>query len=401
MNLPFFIAKRYIFSKKSRNAINVITGITVLAIAVISFSLVIILSALNGFESLLKNLYSDFDPDLKIEVVEGKTFTLDHLKEAKLNKISGIAGIYECIEENAVVMHKENKVIATLKGIDTLSLKASGIEKYIAAGSMDLIVRGKPMAILGAGIDQKLTSDVSNPYTILTMYVPRKGDYSINDLDGVQEMRIHPGGVLLMDQIINDKYVIVPLSFAREFFEYKKEVSYLEIQLDSLSDKEEIQEQIIALMGEEFTVKNRIEQQSSIFTMFKKEKRSTFAILVLIMIIATFNLIGALTMMVLEKKKDLGTFKSLGGTPKLIRKIYYFEGITISLLGAILGMILGVALVLIQTKYHIMTLENSIIDFYPVHLQWKDLVIILFVTVLLGFLTSIYPAKMAAREIES
>ncbi len=401
MNLPFFIAKRYIFSKKSRNAINVITGITVLAIAVISFSLVIILSALNGFESLLLNLYSNFDPDLKIEVVEGKTFELSQGKISRIENVPGVVGLYDCIEENAVIMHNDNKVIATLKGVDTNYIKLSGMERHIAAGTIDLVINGSPRAILGAGIDQNLTSDVSNPYTILTMYVPKKGNYSINDPDGVQEMQINPGGVLLMDQIINEKYVIVPLSFARKFFEYKTEVSYLEVKIDSLSDTDQVQEEIRSIVGGDFTVKNRLEQQASIFQMFKKEKRSTFAILMLILVVATFNLIGALTMMVLEKKKDLGTFKSMGGTQKLIRRIYYFEGITISMIGALLGMVLGVSLVMLQIKFHLLELENSIVDYYPVKLLGTDLMLILAVTLLLGFLTSIYPAKMAAREIGS
>jgi len=401
LNLPFFIAKRYIFSKKSRNAINVITGITVLAIAVISFSLVIILSALNGFESLLLNLYSNFDPDLKIEVVEGKTFELSQGKISRIENVPGVVGLYDCIEENAVIMHNDNKVIATLKGVDTNYIKLSGMERHIAAGTIDLVINGSPRAILGAGIDQNLTSDVSNPYTILTMYVPKKGNYSINDPDGVQEMQINPGGVLLMDQIINEKYVIVPLSFARKFFEYKTEVSYLEVKIDSLSDTDQVQEEIRSIVGGDFTVKNRLEQQASIFQMFKKEKRSTFAILMLILVVATFNLIGALTMMVLEKKKDLGTFKSMGGTQKLIRRIYYFEGITISMIGALLGMVLGVSLVMLQIKFHLLELENSIVDYYPVKLLGTDLMLILAVTLLLGFLTSIYPAKMAAREIGS
>jgi ABC-type lipoprotein release transport system permease subunit len=191
------------------------------------------------------------------------------------------------------------------------------------------------------------------------------------------------------------------LSFAREFFEYEKNVSYLEVKVDSIEDVDEVKEAIAKIVGTNFTVKNRLEQQSSIFEMFKKEKRSTFAILMLILVIATFNLIGALTMMVLEKKKDLGTFKSLGGTKRLIRRIYYFEGITISLIGALLGMVLGVALVMSQTKFHLLKLENSIVEHYPVELMGSDLVLILFVTLLLGLLTSIYPAKMAAREIGS
>lgn len=399
MNLPFFIAKRYIFSKKSRNAINVITGITVLAIAVISFSLVIILSALNGFEKLLENLYSDFDPDLKIEIVEGKTFLLEKSKLESIKSISGVEGVYGCIEENAVIMHDNNKVIATIKGVDTLLAKQSGMEEYIAAGSMDLMVNGYPRAILGAGIDQKLTSDVNNPYTKLTMYVPRKGDYSIKDPESVQERFIHPGGVLLMDQIINDKYVIVPLNFARDFFEYPEEVSYLEVALKDEAELEEVQGKMQAILGKDFTVKDRKQQQASIFQMFKNEKKSTFGILLLILVIATFNLIGALTMMVLEKKKDLGTFKSLGGNSSLIRKIYYFEGLTISLIGALLGIAFGVILVLLQGKYHLLELENSIVEYYPVQLQFTDLVVILCTTIILGLLTSIYPAKMAAREI--
>lgn len=370
-----------------------------MAIAVISFSLVIILSALNGFENLLENLYSNFDPDLKIEVVKGKTFLLEDDKLESIKNIDGIEGVYGCIEENAVVMHNNNKVIATIKGVDTLYAKSSGMEQYIAAGSMDLMVNGTPRAILGAGIDQKLTSDVNNPYTRLTFYVPRKGDYSIKDPESVQEMFIHPGGVLLMDQIINDKYVIVPLTFARDFFEYPEEVSYLEVSLKEEADLEAIQDNIAAIIGDDFTVKDRKQQQASIFQMFKNEKRSTFGILLLILMIATFNLIGALTMMVLEKKKDIGTFKSLGVNAKLVRKIYYFEGLTISLLGAFIGIILGVVLVYLQGEYHLLELENSIVEYYPVSLQWLDLVVILLTTVVLGFLTSIYPAKMAAREI--
>jgi lipoprotein-releasing system permease protein len=399
MKLPFFIARRYIFSKKSRNTINVITGITIFAIAVISFSLVIILSAVNGFESLLFNLYSDFDPDLKIEPRQGKVFSLSKEDIASIKGVDGVDFVFKSLEDNAVIKHSENQVIATIKGVEEAYPSKSGIEKYIVAGTAELNTKGAPRAVLGAGVDQKLTSDVEDPYSYLSVYVPRRGDYSVKDPDGIQEMFVAPGGVILMDDIINQKYVIVPLDFARELFEREDEVSSVDVLLNEDSDFDQIEASIQDIVGDEYEVKNRFEQQATIFKMFEKEKRSTLAILVLIMMIATFNLVGALTMMVIEKKKDLSTFKAMGGTRNLIKQIYYSEGITISAIGFTIGAILGVILVLLQIEYGLVEMNNAIVDYYPMELKISDLIIVVLVTLTLGVLTSIYPAHMAAKEV--
>ena len=399
MRLPFFIARRYIFSKKSRNTINVITGITIFAIAVISFSLVIILSAVNGFESLLFNLYSDFDPDLKIEAKKGKVFELSKDQFTKIRNLEGVDYVFSSLEDNAVIKHGENQVIVTIKGIEEQYPFESGIEKYIVAGTAELKLKGAPRAVLGAGVDQKLTSDVDNPYSYLSIYVPRRGDYSVRDPEGINEMFIAPGGVILMDDIINQKYVLVPLEYAKDLFERESEVSSVDILLNEDTDYDEIESEIQSIVGKELDVKNRFEQQATVFKMFQKEKRSTLAILVLIMMIATFNLVGALTMMVIEKKKDLSTFKAMGGTKKLIKQIYYSEGITISAIGFLIGAVLGVVLVLLQIRYGFVEMNNAIVDYYPMELKISDLIIVMLITLALGVLTSVYPAQMAAREV--
>lgn len=401
MNFPFYIARRYLFAKKTRHAINIISGISVGGVTIGSMALIIILSAFNGLDNLVRSLFSTFDPDLKITVAEGKTFSSEHENIKKLKAHEGILYLSEVIEENALLRYGEKQYIATIKGVGDDFIKMSGIDSMIYDGEFLLKDQKNRYAIVGQGIASTLSMGL-NFITPIQIYVPKRTKNVILTPDKAFNRKyIFPSGIFAIQQDFDSKYIIVPIDFARELLDYTVELSSIELKIDPSYNQDRIQEELQALLGNEFEVKNRFEQQEFVYKIMQSEKWAIFLILTFILIIASFNIIGALSMLIIEKKKDIETLRNLGANLKLIRKIFLLEGWMISILGAISGLILGSIICTLQQQFGLVKIqggESFVIDTYPVSMEIPDFLFVFLTVLLIGFLAAWYPVRYITRK---
>lgn len=401
MNFPFHIAKRYLFSKKSKNAINVISAISVVGVAIGTIALIVVLSVFNGFDNLVRSLFNSFDPDLKITSVMGKTFPANNKKIQMLEKADGILYLTEVVEENALLRYDERQYIATIKGVGEDFVRMSGIDSMIIDGNFTLIKDGKPYAVMGQGVAVNLAVGL-NFISPVIFYVPRNMKLiSMNPAKAFNRKYLFPSGIFAIQQDFDSEYVIVPLSFARDLLGYTNEVSSIEIKVDPSYKTSIVQENIKELLGPDFSVKNRFEQQELLYKIMKSEKWAIFLILTFILIVASFNVIGSLTMLIIEKKKDIGILRSMGTSLSALRRIFLYEGWMISLLGAFSGLILGTLICWIQQHFGIIKLQGSdsfVIDAYPVSIEIPDLIWIFLTVLLIGYLAAWYPVRYITRR---
>jgi lipoprotein-releasing system permease protein len=401
MNLPFYIARRYLIAKKSQNVINIISGISVVGVAVGTMALIIVLSVFNGFDELIKSLYSTFDPEIKISLAEGKTFSPVIPGFNDIRNLRGVQYCAEVLEENVLLRYGDRQYIATLKGVDEEFADVTGIDTMIVDGEFELMDQNRPYAVVGQGVAYYLGIGLNflNPLNIYS--IKRTGNVSVSPEQAINRKFIFPSGVFSIEQEHNIKYVIVPISFARDLLGYSDEVSAIEIKLSPDADLPEVQEQIRSLLGEEYLVQNRNEQNELFYRIMKSEKWAIFLILTFILIVASFNIIGSLTMLILDKKADINTLRSLGASNRLIRKIFLLEGWMISILGAIFGLLIGSLIAWLQAEYGLIKLNSSgsfIIDAYPVVYKFAD-VLKIFITVLfIGLLAAWYPVRYISRK---
>lgn len=402
MNLSNFISRRYLFSKNNKNAINIISGISIVGFAVGSFALVVVLSVFNGFEDLVISLYNTFDPDIKITPAQGKVFNPDTTKYAELRNIDGVLHITEVLEENAVLKYDDKQTIATVKGVSKGFESYSGLDTMILEGDMVLTENGNNFAVLGYGIARFLSINVDNYFAQIAIYTPKRGNTTTFDLDNAMVKKfIAPSGIFSVEDNINDKYVIVPLEFARQLLEYDREISSFEILLSPSADSKKVQRQIQELLGDNYEVKNRYQLQEVLYRVFNTERWATYFILTFILLVAAFNVIGSLTMLVIDKKGDISVLKSMGAPNALIRRIFFKEGIIIALIGALVGIALGILVCWLQQTYGFIKLGGAgtfVVNNYPVKMKVFDIVLVFFTTLFLGAVTSLYPALKSSQQ---
>lgn len=397
MNTALKISWRYLFAKKKSNAINIISRIAMLAFAVCTAALIIILSTMNGFESLIFSMYSKFNPDIKISLVQGKTFDSEAVT-SKLKKVKNIKTLFPVIEDNAVIRNGDFQTVCTIKGVDSNYLKLTGIDTKITEGDASLKIKETDYVVLGAGIDQRINASINGPYNLLQFITPKRKEFSVSDPDAINHMEIEASGVITMDEAINNKYVFVPKSFAEKLFDKENQVSYLELNLTNSKATDEAIEEIKNILGKDFKVLDRIEQQASLYKMFRSEKWASYAILTFILLIAAFNALGSLTMLVIEKKKDIATMMSYGANTNFIKTIFLSNGLFIALIGCAAGMIIGVALVYLQEHYGLVKMHGAIVENYPVKLLLKDVLLVGVTAMVLGVFTGFYPAMKASKQ---
>ena len=402
MNLSFYIAKRYLFSKKKTNLINIISAISVMGLAIGTMGLIIGLSGFNGFDSLIKSLFSSFDPDLKVTVVEGKYFSADTPAFNQIKQSADVAFFAEVVEDNALLRYNNREVLGTVKGVSKEFQLMSGLDTMIVNGEFKLRDEKMNYAVLGQGVAFYLSVGLkfADPIDI---YVPQKGRKSGPTLEGSFNLgHIYPSGVFQVQQDLDTKYVIVPIDFARELFETTGKVSAIELKLKEGASSDEVQKAIAAKLGSRFVVKNRYQQHDYLFKTMQSEKFATYLILILILIIASFNIIGSLTMLIIDKKEDISVLQSMGADKPLISKIFLFEGWSISILGSIIGTIAGIALCKAQMAYGFVKLQGGssfIIDAYPIKIIPLDILVIFISVVLIGFLASWFPVKYISSNL--
>ena len=402
MNLPFYIAKRYLLGKKSQNAINIISGISVLGITTGTMALVIVLSVFNGFDSVVKSLYNTFDPDIQISAKEGKTFTPDPATTQAIRSLPGVSAISEVMEENVLRLYSDRQHMATVKGVDEAFMDVSGLDSMIVDGEMKLKDQNRPYVVVGRGVAYSLGIRLSfiDPLFIYTIDRTARINMSQPE-ESIRRDFIYPSGIFEIEQDFDSRYIICPIDFVRELLLYKDEVTFLEVKLDPLYPEEEVLEEILSLMGEDFHVKNREQQNAMFYRVMRAEKWAIFLILTFILIIASFNIVGSLSMLIIDKKKDILTLRNMGAGNRLIKQIFLMEGWLISILGSISGLFLGTAISWIQQRFGVIKLTGSgsfIIDAYPVRIEALDICLIWVTVLLIGLIAARYPVRQISKK---
>jgi lipoprotein-releasing system permease protein len=401
VKLSFYIAKRYLFAKKSRNAINIISAVSVSGVAVGTMALIIVLSVFNGLERLVSEIFNTFDPDIKITAAEGKTFIADTVRLKLLSQVEGLSCYSLSIEENALLKYGDRQCIATIKGVDDNYAMVSNIDSSMWEGEFTLrSEKGRSYAIPGLGVAKYLGIRV-NFITPLNIYVPRRtASTNLNAENAFNRKFIFPSGIFEVEKEYDSKYVYLPIEFARELTEIDKGVSTIEIKFKENAEPAKVQENIVKIFGKGFVVQNRYEQQEIFYKVMRSERLAIFFILTLILIIASFNIIGSLTMLIIEKERDIEILKSLGADANLIRKIFIFEGWLISIIGAIAGVILGFLICWAQETYGLVKLqsESLIMDSYPVVMKVKDFIIVPATVLLIGYWAAWYPVRFLTKK---
>jgi lipoprotein-releasing system permease protein len=401
LNLAFYIAKRYLISKKKTNLINIISAISVIGLAIGTMGLIIGLSGFNGFDNLIKSLLSSFDPDLKITVVEGKYFSPDDPRFKEIKALPDVAFFSEVIEDNALLRYGNREALAIVKGVSGTFKEMSGLDTMLVDGEFKLREGSVNYALLGQVVADYLQVGLKSADPI-DIYVPQKGRKSGPTLESSFNLgHIYPSGIF---QVLQDenKYIIVPIEFANELFETSGKVSAVELKLKEGVSTNKVQKAISAILGSQFVVKTRYQQHDYMFKTMQGEKFATYLILILILIIASFNIIGSLTMLIIDKKEDISILQSMGADKPLIRKIFLFEGWSISILGSIIGTIAGIALCKAQMAYGFVKLQGGssfIIDAYPIKIVPLDILLIVISVVLIGFLASWFPVKYISNNL--
>ncbi|QZT36091.1 FtsX-like permease family protein [Halosquirtibacter xylanolyticus] len=397
MNLSFYIAKRYLFSKKKTKVINIISLISMIGLAVGTFALVITISVFNGFDNLIQSRFSSFDPPLRVMPIEGKVFNINTIPLDELNKISGVRSISLTVEENALLRYGKNTTIATVKGVDSLFLMKSGVAKMMIEGVARLHKRDKSGVLLGGMVasDLRIGFNFQRP---LSFYFPKKTkNLSINITQSFRQKIAYPTGCFSIQADIDQKYVLVPLDFARTLMGRKEgDVSQLEVYLTDNADEDNVRVEMLSLLGNKFKVLNKYQQHDTYYKIMKGEKWTIFLILVFILFVASFNLIGSISMLMIDKKDDVAILQSMGANKKLVRHIFLYEGWLISVLGMLIGLVLGVILCYLQQEFGIVKLQGGgafIVDAYPVQLVGSDILIISLTVTALGLLASWVPIR--------
>lgn len=402
MNLPFYIARRYLLGKKSQNAINIISGISVLGVAVGTMALVIVLSVFNGFDAVVKSLFSSFDPDIQISAVEGKTFIPDPETKRKIASLPGVSAVSEVIEENVLLLYGDRQHIATIKGADEDFIEVSGIDSMIYDGAMQLKDRNRSYAVVGQGIAYSLGIGLNFVDPLFVYTIDRKSRINMaQPEEAIRRDFLYPSGIFAIEQDFDSRYVITSIEFVRDLLSYDREVTFLEIKLDPAFPADRVQGQIAGLMGGDFRVLNRQQQNELFYRVMKSEKWAIFLILTFILIIASFNIIGSLSMLIIDKKADIATLRNLGGGNRLIERIFLVEGWLISIVGSILGLAVGTAISWAQQQFGLIRLTGSgtfVIDAYPVKIEILDIMLIWITVLVIGLLAARYPVRQISRK---
>ena len=392
MNFPFYIAKRYLFSKKSHNAINVISAISVCGVALATLALVCTLSVFNGFQDLVATFFTAFDPELKITAVTGKVFDGQEARIEALRRMPEIAVFSESLEENAMVQYKDRQTMAVIKGIEDNFEDLTAIDSILFGRGqfvlhdevVDYAIPGiELVSILGTGIK------FLDP---LEIYAPKRGAKvnMANPASSFNSADLYSSGLVFAvnQQKYDSSYILTSLQFARRLFQYDTEVSSVELKL-----------------GDGFRVQDRYEQQADTFRIMEIEKLISYIFLTFILMIACFNVIGSLSMLIIDKKADVVTLRNLGASDKLITRIFLFEGRMISLMGAVIGVALGLILCFIQQEFGLLSLGggnsggNFVVDAYPVSVHAWDIVIVFVTVLVVGFLSVWYPVRYLSRRL--
>jgi len=396
VRLPLFIANRYLLAKKSHNLINIITWISILGISVGSFALIVVLSAFNGLEKVISSMNNRLTPDLQIAPVKGKTIDLTAFPLGQLKDIQGVDYVIPTITEDALFRANDKQHIGQVKGVGLEYQKIARLKEVVFGGG-DLVLSDEDehyFAIPGAG--------AYNPYAMVRIYVPKRGNASLLSLENSFNSDVLTvRSVFSTEQEQDEKLVLVPFDLLSELLEYENKATNVELFTAPNTDINKVKKSVASIIGEDYTVKNQQEQQETLYRIMRSEKWAVYVILTFILILATFNVVGSLSMLMIDKRKDTEILKAMGADNRLIQKIFMNEGLLISVAGGIIGLLLGIILVLLQQQFGFVkfgTGGNYVVDAYPVLLKLKDVLLIFATILVVGCTSAFLTVRHAMRK---
>ena len=407
MSFPFYIAKRYLFSKKSTHAINLISGISVIGVAVATMALVVTLSVFNGFHDMVATFFTSFDPQLKITPAKGKTAPADDPILTEIRKLPAVDVATESMEDNALAVYEGRQAMVVIKGVDNNFAELTHITEILYGdGEFELQAANLQYGVLGLRLAAQLGTG-ARWKDYLKIYAPKREgqlDMTAPEEAFVEDSLLSPGVIFSVKQTKYDKnYILVPISFARNLFWQEGMLSSLELRLKAGSDLDKVKKQMRQIAKDKYKVEDRYEQQADTFRIMEVEKFIAYIFLTFILVVACFNIIGSLSMLIIDKKDDVVTLRNLGASDKQIIRIFLFEGRMISALGAVIGILIGLLLCWIQQTFGVVSLGQSsgsfVVDAYPVSVHPTDIILIFFTVLLVGFLAVWYPVRYFARRL--
>ncbi len=406
MYLPFFIAKRYLFAKKSHNVINIISLISSIGIGIGSMALIIILSVYNGFDTLIKSQYQAYQPDFVITPSEGKSFSANSGQFEQIASLPGVTQLFPVVEETVFAIYDNRQSIATIRVVEDAYGQISGISENVVEGEFKLGFGDVGNAVIGSGLATELRLRVRFLSPIELYFPDRNSQISmINPAASLNDELLYPSGIISLNNDFDKSGIYIPISKARELLSYgEHEATSVEIYMDKSSGESlrgvysEREKELEKILGASFVVKNRYEQNETLYKMMRSEKFAVYMILFFVILVVSINIFGSLSMLILEKKHDIQTYLSMGAGSGIINRIFVLQGWLISFFGAVVGVVIGLILCFIQQQYGIIPMPgNYIVDSYPVDIHFADVVITLSGVLLIGYLISILPVRLLKR----
>lgn len=403
MKSSFFIAKRYLFSKKTHNAINIISGISVFGIAISTAALVIVLSAFNGIEQIVIEINSAFEQDIRIESNQTKTFSRDYVP-ASIYEIDGLAYATEVIEEIIIIKNDDRFVIGQIKGVEPQFMEMSEMEAHLEDGLPIIEDEFGPLGLIGVEALKNLggyADPTYGQYDEFTIYVPNKKEKikAASYVDGFTTSKISICGTFYFNKRVDERFLVVPVSYAAEVLNYENEITAIEMSFNPGVNLESKKQELTELLGKGFKVKTHFEQNQLIYQTSQFEKWLIILFLGFVFFMVSFTLVSSITMLVLEKKDNLLTVRALGASKKQISNIFFFEGLLINFSGLIIGLILGYGICLLQRQFGFIMLDEEIGEKFPVFFELNDLFLILSITVVLGTLVAYLPSRFLIKRL--
>jgi ABC-type lipoprotein release transport system permease subunit len=400
VNLPFLFARRYLLAKRSRNAVNIITAISIGVVAVVTAAMVVVLSTLNGISQLVDQLYSPFDQDVTVTPALGKTFPRDSLQLAAIRALPGVERTSWVIEENVLLRSGDRQAVATLKGVEPQYLAMSGLEQRMYAGRASLQGPAGPTVLLGAALRDRLQATADErfmrPLTIAALL--RGGKPGRLDRHSFTEQQVVAAGAFTINMEFDSRYLLAPIGLAADLLQYGRQVNALEVQALPGTDLERLATSVRSLAGPNFTVKTRYQKNALMYRTNATEKWFTFLVLAFIGLIGAFNIIASLTLLMIEKRQDMRTLGGLGADDRFVRRVFFLEGLLIVAVGTLAGLLAGLALCALQQWTGLVALQDSVVESYPVQVMGSDLALIFLAVMAIGTLAAWVPLRSLSRR---
>lgn len=424
MKLPIFIAQRYLLAKKSHNLINIVTWISIICISVATFAMIFVLSVFNGFNEVISDMIHQLSPDLNISATKGKTIDLKEFPLEKLEEINGVEYVFPTITEDVLFKNHNKQQIGQVKGVPNDYNKISRIKGTILNDTTFAVTNnGTNYGTPGAGMAYFLGINIYQPFSTIQVFVPKRGNASSFKLENsFNSSKLIVTNIFSTQQEIDERLVLAPFNWLSELTEYDELATDVEVFIKSTSQRDnettslktkdqkpktkslnKIKKEIKSILGDDYKVQDQYEQQETLYKMMKAEKLAVYLILTFILIMATFNMIGSLSMLIIDKRKDISLLRAMGADNKLVKKIFINEGLLISVVGGIIGLLVGIAAVLIQQHFGIIRLGNGgnyIIDAYPVALEMTDVILVFVTITIIGSTASFFTATKSVEKME-